>query len=301
MHQHHNLTALLACLLICQPFISAAQPGWEKDAIIIRTVSSHTAFPEEKRMNGHTYEGKTFDVSHYMDSSVMIVAPRTLKKTDEVDLVFWFHGWYNNIDSASSYFRLAEQFIASGRKAVLVLAETSKDVPDSYGGKLEQPNMFAALTNDAITALKEKKIVSSKAKAGNIILAGHSGAYRVIAFILQNGGIPVHEVQLFDGLYGQTDKYLSWIQKDTAHKFTHWYTSQGGGTDVVSVQMMDTLKKINLPFLAIEETAVKAVDSRAHQVLFIHSDYSHNDVLFKTTNFEFLLSNSPKLTVNTRR
>jgi hypothetical protein len=50
----------------------------------------------------------------------MIIAPKSLERQDRVDLVFWFHGWYNNIDSAVAYFRLSEQFMASGGKAVLL-------------------------------------------------------------------------------------------------------------------------------------------------------------------------------------
>ena len=55
------------------------------------------------------------------------------KKT--VDLVFWFHGWGNNVDSAAIRYELIKQFIASKRNAVLVLAETARNSPDSYGGK----------------------------------------------------------------------------------------------------------------------------------------------------------------------
>lgn len=294
MRRIHNLTAFLTCMILCQPFILAAQAGWQNHATVIRTVSSHTAFPDEKRMNGHEYDGKTFDVSHYTDSSVMLIVPKDVKKQDRIDLVFWFHGWYNNIDSALAYFRLADQFIQSGRKAVLVLAETGKDVPDSYGGRLEQQDMFAGLTNDVLATLKQKGVVSKNGHYGNIILAGHSGAYRVIAYILQNGGVPVREVQLFDALYSQVDKYVSWIQKDTVNKFIHWYTSQGG-TDGVSVQMMDTLKKCNLSFTAKEETDIAGDNIRSGRVLFIHSQRTHNGVVFNPDSFELLLTQSSLL------
>ena len=44
-----------------------------------------------------------------------------------------------------------------------------------------------------------------------LILAGHSGAYRVMANILQNGNVPVNEVILFDALYAETDKFMIWL------------------------------------------------------------------------------------------
>ena len=74
-------------------------------------------------------------------------------------------------------------------------------------------------------------IVSPDAKSSHILLAGHSGAFRVIAYILQNGQVPVQEVFLFDALYSQLDKFLYWLNQDQSHHFMHWFTNQGGGTD----------------------------------------------------------------------
>jgi hypothetical protein len=295
MRRYLHLTVFVGCLALCQPFKAMAQPAWQQQATIIRVTSSYTAFPDEKRQHGYTYDGKFFDSLHYADNTVLMIVPEALQKLDKVDLVFWFHGWYNNIDTAMDYYHLAEQFIQSGSKAVLVLAETGKNVPDSYGGKLEQPNMFAGLVNDISDALKTKQVISKKGSINNIILAGHSGAYRIIAYILQNGGVPVHEVELFDALYGQTDKYIDWIQKNTTNRFVHWYTSQGGGTDVVSVQAMDTLKAKNIPFIASEETAIGSSDIHGNRVLFIHSARKHNDVIFNPDSFQLLLEQSPWL------
>lgn len=82
------------------------------------------------------------------------------KKLDakkNVDIIFWFHGWGNNIDSAIARYDLAKQFAASKVNAVLVLAETAKDAPDSYGGKLEQAGVFKNLMNDVLVNLKREK------------------------------------------------------------------------------------------------------------------------------------------------
>ncbi len=57
-----------------------------------------------------------------------------------------------------------------------------------------------------------------------MILAGHSGAYRVMANILQNGNVEVKETILFDALYAETDKFIQWIKADTAHRFINIYT-----------------------------------------------------------------------------
>jgi len=293
MRSSQILTGFFLKIFILVSISAVAQTDWKKNIKRIRITSSHTAFPDTARLNGNTYDGKFFDAAaHYSDSNVLMVVPKRLQKRNHVDLIFWFHGWNNNIDSADVFFQLAEQFVLSNSNAVLVLAETAKNAPDSYGGKLEQPNVFAGLVNDVLAALKKGKCITNTCTAGNIILAGHSGAYRTIAFILQNGGVQIKEVELFDALYGQTDKFINWIQKDSVNRFIHWYTNHGGGTDEVSVQMMDTLRKINIPFVLMEEKDVSGPLLQSGSVLFIHSNREHNDIINSPGNFKLLLANS---------
>src|SRR6478672_2120737 len=98
--------------------------------------SSHTSFPDTGRTNGHLYHDSLYTAAaHYSDSSVIILTPENFKTGKTVDLIFWFHGWNNNTDSALVRYGLERQFDQSGINAVLVLAETAKDAPDSYGGK----------------------------------------------------------------------------------------------------------------------------------------------------------------------
>jgi hypothetical protein len=264
---------------------------------VFHFTSAYTCFPEAERLNGSIYDSVIYDfASHYSDSSILIVAPDTFRESNNaVDILFWFHGWHNNIDTALNYYHLASQFIASKRNAVLVLAEAAKNAPDSYGGKLEQSDAFKNLLNDVLQNLRKNKIISSSCKAGNIILAGHSGAYRVIAYMLENGGVVVHEVDLFDALYSQTDKFMDWIKKDPANKFINFYTDNGGGTKEVSEQMMDELKKQNFSLIFIEENNLRPAMLRSSKIIFIHTTRAHNDIIFNPDNFKLFLENSPFL------
>ncbi len=282
---------LLIFLIITVPAFS--QPVNENSFYSLRITSTHTVFPDTARVNGHLYDSVLYSAKdHYSDSSVIIIIPRNFKPTKKIDMVFWFHGWFNNIDSAAKRFQLIQQFIASNCNAILVIPETTKDAPDSYGGKLEQPNMFKGLVNDVLVKLKKEKYISKKCKAGNIVLAGHSGAYRVIAYILQNGGLPVKEVLLFDALYSQVDKFLNWIKEDTSHYFVHWYTNEGGGTDEVTAEMIQLLQKENIHYFTLEETDVRPKDFPERGIIFIHSKRGHNDIINKPDNFKLLLENS---------
>jgi len=282
-----------AGLLICGLIVPAAKAQDFSDYRALHLTSAHTAFPDTGRASGHLYDSVLYTTAeHYSDSSVLLIIPRQLKTTKTVDLVFWFHGWRNNIDTAAEFYKLTRQFIASGRNAILVLAETAKNSPDSYGGKLEQPGMFSLLTGDVLRALKKGGYISEPAKAGNIVLAGHSGAFRVIAYILQNGEEPVQEVFLFDALYAEVDKYQNWLHQDWSHHFVHWYTNHGGGTDEVSDFMMQQLKNHSDHYLLTEEIGLNPKTIKDNYILFVHSLREHNVIINDPDDFQLLLENS---------
>ena len=275
--------------------VSACLKGFSQEwvARIIRFSSPHTSFPDSARATGHLYDSVLYTAAeHYMDSSVMLVVPIGLQAHKKVDLFFWFHGWHNNIDTAAVFYELALQFGASHRNAVLVLAETAKNAPDSYGGKLEKPGMFKALVEDVMAQLKTNKIVPAKTKPGNIVLGGHSGAYRVIANILQNGQQPVQEVLLFDALYSELDKYMAWIEKSKSHHFIHWFTNHGGGTDEMSDTLMVQLTAKHIAYTSVEEAAVTPAIIKANKILFVHSLREHNVIINNPDDLELLLEGS---------
>lgn len=283
--------ALLALVIFHSKAI--AQQIQQPDLLTLRFSSSHTAFPEKKRAAGYTNDGRIFDAAgHYSDSSVLLVYSKYLHVNKKVDLVFWFHGWNNNIDTAMAFYQLAEQWQQAHRNAVLVLAETAKNAADSYGGKLEQPLVFTGLVNDILTALRKNSIIPKKTMQGNIILAGHSGAYRVMAHIVQYGGMPIQELDLFDALYSQTDKFMAWINANPANRFINWYTNHGGGTDEVSIQLMADLKKAGIPYLLSEEKDLQPAILKQNRLLFVHTDREHNDIINKPDNFTLLLNAS---------
>ena len=235
--KHQRFLTGLFLLATC--FLSKSLTAQEERALtgakFLRITSAHTAFPDTGRNRGYTYNEKYYAFrDHYQDSGVIIIVPENPPKRHLVELIFWFHGWNNNIDTALVYYHIGEQFISAHRNAVLVLAETAKNAPDSYGGKLEQPGVFSALVQDVMNSLKKSRLVPKNALPGKVMLAGHSVAYKVIAMILQNGDVKIQEVELFDALYGQTDKFANWIGLSNRNRFINLFTNQGGGTDEVS-------------------------------------------------------------------
>jgi len=292
MRSNIFFTGLFALILLAATNSSAQDiPG----AFTFHIWSTHTSFPDTGRKNGHTYENKLYTAKqHYNDSTVLIIVPKNLNAKKTVDLVFWFHGWGNHVDSAAVRYELTKQFIISKRNAVLVLAETAYNAPDSYGGKLETPDDFKELVTDVLTGLKELRYVRQNCVAGHILLGGHSGAYRVMARIIKNGGMPIDEVMLFDALYGETDIFMDWIKADQLHRFVHLATDHGYGPLEESKRMVSLLDDADISNFEVEEKDLDPAQLRAHSLIFIHSLKEHNDIV-NPDNFRLMLENEPFL------
>ena len=224
------------------------------------------------------------------DSSVLLVVPKGLHAGKTVDLVIWFHGWHNSIDTALRFYGLARQLAASGRNAVLVLPEAAKNAADSYGGKMRQEGMFKLLVANVLEELKRKGAVPSGAAAGHIVLAGHSGAYSVMADILEHGGLAVDEVFLFDALYGRLETFVRWAEEGS-HHFVHWFTNTGYGPDKMSDTMMLRLRQDKIPYGLSEEASVDDGVIKNNRILFVHSPREHNVIINNPDDFALLLRN----------
>jgi hypothetical protein len=250
-------------------------------------------FPHPKRITGHTYDSKTYPAEqHYRDSSVMMFLPTTFKPSKTLDIVVYLHGWNNSIDSAIAQFRLAEQFTESRKNAVLVFPEGPKFAPDSFAGKLEDSCGLQRLLQEVLETLRRTKNIN--VRLGNVVLAGHSGAYRGMAYMLLRGGVPVREIWLFDALYGQTEKFAHWLEHDCKRlhgRLVNIYTDDGG-TKAETEKLMEDLAAWRVPFRAVEEQSLTTQDLMHSSVLFIHTDLTHNEVITKRKQFKRFVETS---------
>ena len=275
-------------LLIFITSLSFSQPITERyidlGEMFIPEFSS-APFPHPSRITGHTYNDKTFSKEdHYSDSSVAIFIPNGFTPTANTNIVVYFHGWRNNIDSACAQFNLIEQFTESNKNAIFVFPEGPKNSPDSFGGKLEEKDGLKVLIEDVLKFLAEKKELNST-KVGSIILAGHSGAGRVISFCLMRGGLTknISDVILFDALYGQIEKYAHWIENYKG-RFINIYTD-GGGTKSETESLIDDLDGWGIPYFKSEEIELKMDGLLNNRLIFIHTDLTHNEVISKREQF----------------
>jgi hypothetical protein len=263
----------------------------------LRMTSAFTSFPDTGRAKGWLDGDSVFRTvaGHYDDSSVLLVIPPHLKHDRKTDLIFWFHGWHNNIDTALQFYGLARQFAAANCDAVLVLPEAARNAADSYGGKLKQKGDFKALVGDVMEELKQYGIVQGDAVAGHIVLGCHSGGYSAVADILESGQVPVDEVFLFDALYGRLPVFMDWMREDKRHHFVHWYTDHGGGTDVQSDTLMQQLEAQHVDYVLTGEALLNPGQLKANKIVFVHSTREHNVIINDPDDFRLLLENSSVL------
>ena len=285
------LPALLLALATPAPAPAAAAEYTGPGRLMMKDLPS-APFPHPAREHGHRYRGTFYPADrHYSDSTVAIFIPDGFRGGPAVDLVFHFHGWFNHVAKALDEFALLDQFAASGCNAVLVVPQGPRDAADSFGGKIEEPGGFERFLADVMAVLHGVPGLE-QAQPGRIILSGHSGGYRVMAHILDRGGVAdrVKEVWLFDALYAETEKYQDWW--DAARgRLLNIYTERGG-TKAETERWMAALAARGTPFLAARDDAVTPEALSQNRLIFLTTDLGHDDVLARRRTFERFIRTS---------
>ncbi|HEX3625979.1 MAG TPA: D-alanyl-D-alanine carboxypeptidase/D-alanyl-D-alanine-endopeptidase [Verrucomicrobiae bacterium] len=252
-------------------------------------------FPHPSRAKGHWYGNQFYSArDHYSDNSVAIFIPKNFHATDKADFLVHFHGWRHTVAGTLGEYHLIDQLAASGKNVILVVPQGPFNVPDSSGGKLEDTNGFARFMNDVVIAVKNSGAVDPAAnlEIGNIILSGHSGGYKVMASIVDHGGLSdkIKEVWLFDALYAGRENFVAW-QKAENGRLLDIYTDHGG-TEYEVADLISSLKKNGVPYWTGEDSAVTPEELRTNKYVILHSDMAHNDVVSKRQAFQKFLETS---------
>jgi hypothetical protein len=236
-------------------------------------------YPHESRKDGYVYKEKTFPLDpHYNDNSVAIFIPDGYIPTEETNLLFYFHGWGNNIEDAFEKFLLREQVSASGKNVILVFPEGPKNSSDSGLGKMEDKDGIKNLSLEVMDTLFQEKKVPSKA-LGKVILSGHSGAYRGIAHSLEIGGLDDHlsEVYLLDASYGNFEYFTNWAVRVPDGRLRSIFTKHLAGENTL---MMATLSENQVPFVVRMESKLEDADLAWHRLVFVYTEEKkHNETV----------------------
>ena len=247
----------MLCLLVL------AGPGWSAEwttdpsgrTAILRLPSA--PFPHPSRQ--------------YRDDRTLAFVPGGLRPGATIDVIVHYHGHRAEAVSDAQRKLLREQLAASGAQAVLLAPQGPLRASDSAGGKHEEAGGLARFVREGYAQLVKDQVLPAGARPGRVILSGHSGAYRVIAFGLERGGVDVVEVWLHDGLYGQVETFRRWASGPGRRLIsTH---TPGGGTRAHNLGLAASLRRAGVPVvddpqrIAGARVAILAVSEGHQQVL----------------------------------
>ncbi len=276
------------------PDSAMLQKQFASDGRVLLVHLPTAPFPHPSRANGHWYHNQFFSAEvHYTDNSVAIFIPNHFHASDKVDFLVHFHGWRHTVAETLSEYHLIDQLAASGKNVILVVPQGPFNAPDSSGGKLEDTNGFASFMNDVATTVKSSGVLEqTNFEIGNIILSGHSGGYKVMAAIVDHGGLSdkIKEVWLFDALYAGRENFVAW-QKANDGRLLDIYTDHGG-TEYETADLLASVKTNGVSYWNGEDTAVTPDELRTNKYVILHSDMAHNDVVSKRHAFEEFLKTS---------
>ncbi len=181
---------------------------------------------------GHrSYSGRVYwQDQTYNDSRVLVHVPEQFDVRKPGVIVVFFHGNGATLERDVRDRQLVPQQISeSGVNAVLLAPQMAVDAADSSAGKFWQPGGFKRFMAESAEQLARLYGDPGSAKAfANmpIVIVGYSGGFLPTAWSLEVGGISdrVQGVILLDAVYGQLDKFASWIETHRSGFFVSSYT-----------------------------------------------------------------------------
>ena len=195
---------------------------------------------------GHrSYGGRVYwQDETYSDNRVLVHVPETFDARKPGVIVVFFHGNGATLERDVRDRQLVPQQISdSGVNAVLLAPQLAVNAADSSAGKFWQPGGFKRFLDESTSHLARLYGDPKSAQAfANmpIVIVGYSGGFLPAAWSLEVGGISsrVRGVFLLDAVYGELDKFASWIEKNRSGFFVSSYTRYTKRRDQELIEML---------------------------------------------------------------
>ena len=167
----------------------------------------------------------------YHDRRVLLHIPKDFDARRPGVMVLFFHGHRATLErDVRDRQQVPAQISASGMNAVLVAPQFAVDAADSSVGRFSQPGAvarFVAEAADKLARLHGDPLTAKTFANMQIIIVGYSGGFLPTAYSLSIGGLAKNRVRgvvLLDGVYGQLDKFATWIENNRSSFFISSYT-----------------------------------------------------------------------------
>ncbi|MBR1226317.1 alpha/beta hydrolase [Bradyrhizobium sp. AUGA SZCCT0176] len=195
---------------------------------------------------GHrSYGGRVYwQDETYNDSRVLVHVPETFDVRKPGVIVVFFHGNGATLERDVRDRQLVPQQISdSGVNAVLLAPQLAVNAADSSAGKFWQPGGFKRFMDESASHLARLTGDPKSAQAfANmpIVIVGYSGGFLPTAWSLDVGGATnrVRGVFLLDAVYGELDKFASWIANNRSGFFVSSYTRYTKRRDQELIEML---------------------------------------------------------------
>lgn len=168
--------------------------------------------------------------SRYSDNRVLVHVPPGFDVRKPGVIVVFFHGHGATLErDVRDRQLLPAQITESGVNAVLVAPQLAYDAADSSAGKFWEPGglkRFMAEAADHLARVYGDAHASEAFAKMPVVIVAYSGGFVSAAWSLHVGGLGrrVTGVVLLDALYGEMDKYSSWIVNNRSAFFVSAYT-----------------------------------------------------------------------------
>jgi hypothetical protein len=180
----------------------------------------------------------------FSDNRVLMHVPETFDVNKPGVIVVFFHGNGATLERDVRDRQLVPQQISdSGANAVLLAPQLAVDAADSSAGKFWQPGGLKRFINESADHLAKLYGDPNAAKTfANmpIVIVGYSGGFVPTAWSLDVGGVGnrVRGVVLLDAVYGELDKFASWVANNRSGFFVSAYTRYTQRHDQELMQMI---------------------------------------------------------------
>ena len=174
------------------------------------------------------YSGK--QGARYSDNRVLVHMPAGFDVRKPGVIVVFFHGHGATLErDVRDRQLLPSQISESGVNAVLVAPQLAYDAADSSAGKFWEPGglkRFMAEAADRLAGLYGDPRTADAFGKMPVVIVAYSGGFVSAASSLHVGGLGsrVKGVVLLDALYGEIDKFSSWIVNNRSAFFISAYT-----------------------------------------------------------------------------
>ncbi|MBR0730416.1 alpha/beta hydrolase [Bradyrhizobium japonicum] len=197
---------------------------------------------------GHrSYSGRVYwQDETYSDSRVLMHVPEHFDVRKPGVIVVFFHGNGATLERDVRDRQLVPQQVTdSGANAILLAPQMAVDAADSSAGKFWQAGGLKRFMEESATHLARLTGDPNNARAFAsmpIVIVGYSGGFLPTAWSLEVGGISdrVRGVVLLDAVYGEMDKFASWIESHRSGFFVSSYTRYTARRDR---ELMSTLRQ----------------------------------------------------------